>query len=271
MPGSFKTDLAALRRFHEWAEARAGIPSPVRVRVTTGARGEETARLEASPAGVRRAGVERATPGAYQPWRQPRLRGVRCGGLPVSGPRGGDERRPPGRRRCPGAGRAGGARGGGVGVSPEAGEGGGRGWWGRTEGGRPGPPQAWSKTFTRASERADRALAAAGSPAAGRLRARPHMLRHSFALRWYCIATFASWHRRAGLAEAEQRDFRDQLGDAWRLLASLLGHRSAEPTRLVDLEPFQALHVEHLLALMDADDGGALERLVDTLAATSPP
>lgn len=374
MPGSFKTDLAALRRFYEWAEDRAGVASPVRVRVTTGAWGAEVARLEASPGGVRRADVKWLTPEAYRLWRNLGLRGFTCEGLPSPGWRGENEDRDAafadglfgtglrlrewssilvcelpsaGERRlsrcwlssacakrgygrpfwlprqvsravrfyaAEGSRAAAVARAQGEGryeqiedrwLLREAGGDGvvvicdGRGrchrarldtlapglrmrlfrqaaaglepaWLWLNHDGMPRPPQAWSKTFTRASERADRALVAAGSPAAGRLWARPHMLRHSFALRWYCIATFASWHRSAGLTDAEQRDFRDQLGDVWFLLASLLGHRSAETTRLVYLEPFQALHVEQLVALMEADDRAALERLVDTLAVTSP-
>ena len=42
-------------------------------------------------------------------------------------------------------------------------------------------------------------------------------------------------------------------------------HRSAEVTRSVYLEPFQVLQVEELIALMDADDREALERLVATV------
>jgi len=95
------------------------------------------------------------------------------------------------------------------------------------------------------------------------------MLRHSMALRWYCIATFVAWQRTDLLTREEQRDFRNQLGDVWFLLATLLGHRSAETTREVYLEPFKALEVEQLVALMDADDRAALERLMDVLAAGS--
>jgi len=134
--------------------------------------------------------------------------------------------------------------------------------------GTPRPKEAWHKTFDRANQRVDRALAQVGK--AGRLWCRPHMLRHGFALRWYCIATFVAWQRTAMLTEEERRDFRNQLGDVWFLLATLLGHRSVETTRQVYLEPFQALQVEHLIALMDADDRTALERLVETLGAGEP-
>jgi integrase len=134
--------------------------------------------------------------------------------------------------------------------------------------GTPRPKKAWHKTFDRANQRVERALAQAGK--AGRLFCRPHMLRHSFALRWYCIAKFVAWQRTAMLTEAERRDFREQLGDIWFLMATLLGHQSAETTRTAYLEPFQALEVEHLVSLMDADDRSALERLVETVGAGHP-
>jgi len=135
--------------------------------------------------------------------------------------------------------------------------------------GMPRPPRAWHKTFARANQRVSKALTG-DRLAAGPLWCRPHMLRHSFALRWCCIVTFVSWQRTVGLTPAEQRDFRDQLGDVWFLLASLLGHRSPETTREVYLEPFQTLQVEQLVALMEADDRAALERLVETLAMVEP-
>lgn len=131
--------------------------------------------------------------------------------------------------------------------------------------GTPRPKKAWYKTFERANARVDKIL---GQP--GRLWCRPHMLRHSFALRWYCIATFVAWQRTELLTKSEQRDFRNQLGDVWFLLATLLGHRSAETTRDVYLEPFTALEVEQLVSLMDADDRLALERLIDVLAISEP-
>jgi hypothetical protein len=131
--------------------------------------------------------------------------------------------------------------------------------------GTPRPKRAWYKTFERANARVDRALSRGAN--LGRLWCRPHMLRHSMALRWYCIATFVAWQRTELLTRQEQRDFRNQLGDVWFLLATLLGHRSAETTREIYLEPFKALEVEQLVALMDADDRAALERLMEVLAA----
>ena len=133
--------------------------------------------------------------------------------------------------------------------------------------GTPRPKHSWYKTFDRANTRVAKALAQEGGTP---LWCRPHMLRHSFALRWYCIATFVAWRRTDMLTKQEQRDFRNQLGDVWFLLATLLGHRSAEVTRNVYLEPFQALQVEELIALMDADDRQSLERLVATVGVGEP-
>jgi integrase len=134
--------------------------------------------------------------------------------------------------------------------------------------GTPRPKQAWHKTFARANARVATALS--GVDGGGRLWARPHMLRHSFALRWYAIMTFLAWQRTGMLTEAERRDFRNQLGDVWFLLATLLGHRSAETTRQVYLEPFQAVQVEQVVALLDAEDRAALDRLAAALAAGHP-
>ena len=133
-------------------------------------------------------------------------------------------------------------------------------WMWLNHDGIPRPKHSWYKTFDRANARVAKAIVQVGGTP---LWCRPHMLRHSFALRWYCIATFVAWRRTDMLTKQEQRDFRNQLGDVWFLMATLLGHRSAEVTRSVYLEPFQALQVEELIALMDADDRQSLERLVE--------
>ncbi len=140
-------------------------------------------------------------------------------------------------------------------------------WLWLNDDGTPRPKHSWYKTFDRANARVAKALEQQGGTA---LWCRPHMLRHSFALRWYCIATFVAWRRTDMLTKQEQRDFRNQLGDVWFLLATLLGHGSAEVTRSVYLEPFQALQVEELIALMDADDRQSLERLVATVGVGEP-
>ena len=141
-------------------------------------------------------------------------------------------------------------------------------WLWLNDNGLPRPPSSWYKTFDRANARVGREFARAGLD--GALWCRPHMLRHSFALRWFCIAKFVAWQRSDLLTEAERRDFRDQLGDVWFMMATLLGHRSPETTRDVYLEPFQALDIEQLVQLMDADDRSALEQLVETMTSAHP-
>jgi site-specific recombinase XerD len=78
-----------------------------------------------------------------------------------------------------------------------------------------------------------------------------HMLRHSFALKWYSIGKLVNSARLGHLSEAETRDFREQFGDSWHLVATMLGHRQVETTKNVYLEPFRQLDVQVLLAHAD--------------------
>lgn len=118
------------------------------------------------------------------------------------------------------------------------------------ENGSPRPQHAWYKTFNRANERVLRA-------GIDRMRCHPHMLRHSFALKWYAVGRLI-WERRA--REANERylqDFREQFGDTWMLVQTMLGHASVETTKSVYLEPFRTLDVKALLEYgqseLDAD------------------
>jgi integrase len=108
------------------------------------------------------------------------------------------------------------------------------------ESGMPRSAWAWQTTFRTASERMGRA----GLPW---FRCTPHMLRHSFALRWYSVGRLL-WDRRlAHLTEDEQRDFRVQFGDTWQFVQTLLGHVHPQTTVDIYLEPFKSLEVELLL------------------------
>lgn len=108
------------------------------------------------------------------------------------------------------------------------------------EDGRPRPQRAWYRTFSRANARVERA-------GVTRLRCHPHMLRHSFALKWYAVGRLI-WERRAVSAdEGYLRDFREQFGDTWMLVQTMLGHADVETTKNVYLEPFRALDVKALL------------------------
>jgi integrase len=109
------------------------------------------------------------------------------------------------------------------------------------EDGSPRAKGAWYKSFSLANERV-------GKAGIGRLRCTPHMLRHSFALRWYAVGRLV-WERgRTGAGADRLEDFREQFGDTWSLVQTMLGHADVTTTRNVYLEPFVGLDVEFLLA-----------------------
>ncbi len=108
------------------------------------------------------------------------------------------------------------------------------------ENGLPRPAAAWQATFRTGNER----VARAGIPW---FQCTAHMLRHSFALRWYSVGRLL-WDRRlAHLTDDEQRDFRVQFGDTWQFVQTLLGHRHPQTTVDIYLEPFKSLEVELLM------------------------
>ncbi|MGW2463111.1 integrase [Streptomyces sp. NPDC001761] len=109
------------------------------------------------------------------------------------------------------------------------------------EDGLPRAGHAWQHVFQEGNERIAR-LGLEGFTCTA------HMLRHSFALKWYAIGKLVSAGRLASLSEDEARDFRDQFGDVWHLVQTLLGHRRVETTKDIYLEPFRSLEVELLLA-----------------------
>jgi integrase len=108
------------------------------------------------------------------------------------------------------------------------------------EDGLPRDPHGWEHTFDTANAR----IARQGFPG---LRATPHHLRHSFCLRWYSIGKLIYEARLDHLSEAERKDFREQFGDTWDLVATMVGHRNPLTTREHYLEPFQSLDIELLL------------------------
>ena len=53
---------------------------------------------------------------------------------------------------------------------------------------------------------------------------------------------FPAYEQRfAHLDSEEQKDFREQFGDTWDLVATMLGHSNPQTTRSHYLEPFRAL------------------------------
>jgi integrase len=109
------------------------------------------------------------------------------------------------------------------------------------EDGLPRLVTAWEHTFTEANQRLTRAGLVAVS-------ATPHMLRHSFALRWFSVGKLVYERRFAHLDGEELRDFRAQFGDTWYLVKTLLGHADVSVTMSVYLEPFRDLDVSVLIA-----------------------
>jgi integrase len=99
--------------------------------------------------------------------------------------------------------------------------------------------------------------------------ARPHMCRHSFALKWYSILSLVWENRIEGFSSQEVRDLRDQFGDIWYQMAALMGHRDPMTTRMIYLEPFAALEVDYLMSLLDGEESAAVDALVRVLAADS--
>jgi site-specific recombinase XerD len=112
------------------------------------------------------------------------------------------------------------------------------------EDGLPRDGHGWQHTFDVANDRIAQLGLAMFSATA-------HMLRHSFALKWYSIGKLVFTSRLGHLSERERTDFREQFGDTWHLVQAMLGHRTVETTKNVYLEPFRTLDVEVLLAQAD--------------------
>jgi integrase len=109
------------------------------------------------------------------------------------------------------------------------------------EDGSPRAKGAWYKSFALANKRVRKA-------GIDRLECHPHMLRHSFALRWYAVGRLVWERRRAGKGADRLEDFREQFGDTWSLVQTMLAHSDVNTTRNIYLEPFIGLDVEFLLA-----------------------
>jgi site-specific recombinase XerD len=112
------------------------------------------------------------------------------------------------------------------------------------EDGLPRDPGGWEHTFAAANDR----VALLGLE---NFSCTAHMLRHSFALKWFSVAKLVRYSQLGGLTADEQRDFREEFGDSWHLVQTMLGHVRVETTKAVYLEPFRSLEVEILLAHAD--------------------
>jgi len=146
--------------------------------------------------------------------------------------------------------------------------------------GMPKKAHGWEDTFADANSRVAEVWAAAAFPgldgqeredrkAQCPLWCRPHMCRHSFALKWFSVLSVAWEQRIEGFTSEEAADLRDQLGDIWYQMAALLGHAHPETARDVYLEPFSALQADYLMALLDEEEAAAVTALVRSAAAGS--
>jgi integrase family protein with SAM-like domain len=139
--------------------------------------------------------------------------------------------------------------------------------------GMPKQAHSWEKTFQTANARvaAEWAVAHGRSQAESEcpLWARPHMARHSFALRWFSILSVVWEQRLEGFTDTEKRDLREQFGDVWFQLATLLGHSSPEVTKDWYLEPFTGLQVDYIMSLLDEEERTAVDRLLSRVVQNS--
>ncbi|MEW2009035.1 site-specific integrase [Microbacterium sp. NPDC078814] len=108
------------------------------------------------------------------------------------------------------------------------------------EDGTPRRKGAWTKTFERANARVRRAGIEG-------LICHPHMLRHSFALRWFAVGRTIWSRQRSAIDDDHERDFREQFGDTWSLVQTMLGHSDVSTTKETYLEPFRNLEAKLLL------------------------
>lgn len=124
------------------------------------------------------------------------------------------------------------------------------------ERGLPRKKMAWYKTFALANARVEKF-------GIQRLVCHPHMLRHSFALRWFAVGRLI-WERGARASDRSE-DFRNQFGDTWSLVQTMLGHGDVATTKNIYLEPFLGLDVQFLLAhsAQDPEAGTAWEFVRD--------
>ncbi|UZI33416.1 hypothetical protein [Streptomyces sp. VB1] len=128
------------------------------------------------------------------------------------------------------------------------------------EDGLPREAHGWQHTFDTANER----VARAGLTS---FEANAHMMRHSFALRWYSVGRLLYERQVAHLNAEEVRDFRAQFGDTWYLVKTLLGHANVTTTMDIYLEPFRDLDVS---LLIEHAHGVALSALMASMFAAHP-
>lgn len=143
--------------------------------------------------------------------------------------------------------------------------------------GLPKKPDGWEDTFQAANARiAEKWVQWTAPELEGEERerrkelcplwARPHMARHSFALKWFSLLSLVWQPTVEGFTAQELADLREQFGDIWYALSALLGHDDPAVTKDVYLEPFTSLQVDYLMSLLDEEEKTAVDALVRTVA-----
>ncbi len=143
--------------------------------------------------------------------------------------------------------------------------------------GLPKKPDGWEDTFQAANARvAEKWVGWTAPELEGEERehrmglcplwARPHMCRHSFALKWFSLLSMVWQPAVDGFSARELADLREQFGEIWYALSTLLGHDDPAVTKDVYLEPFTALQVDYLMALLDEDEQPTVDALIRTVA-----
>jgi integrase len=135
--------------------------------------------------------------------------------------------------------------------------------------GEPLTLKRWNSIFNEATGRMAKTLAKA-RVVADPLWCTPHMLRHSFAFKWFCFFESTYHLRLQHLTEDERRDYRAQFGDTWFLIATLLRHTDPNTTRRYYLAPFQEVHVDAMLALIDPEERALLTDRLSAVAEQDP-
>lgn len=127
------------------------------------------------------------------------------------------------------------------------------------EDGLPRAHHAWENTFKIANHRIQQLATKNSQLGITNFVCRPHKLRHSFAFKWYVTGRLLYEPTLGYLTEGELRAFRDQFGNVWDLVRTLLGHRDLMTTMYIYLEPFRALDIEVLFGIVQQLDPDTLD------------
>lgn len=156
-------------------------------------------------------------------------------------------------------------------------------WLWLARGGSPLRGTSWGDVFSDASHRMERTRATLGPGSlvetTGAIYVHPHMLRHSFALHAFALASMIELTRAGNTSMVGLRRLIAE-NNIWTRVQGLLGHVDVQTTRDIYLEPIQAIEWEWFLAVQAQapdrlDEALGLiadgdERVIDIPRVTSP-